>query len=60
MYVGISNDRMKHILGVARQCYKLAKEKYKLSEDDSRKAFMLGYLHDVGYEIQITQKKVIK
>ena len=48
--VGISNDRMQHILSVARQSYQIAKNKYQLSETDCRKAFMIGFLHDVGYE----------
>ena len=48
--VGISNDRMQHILSVARQCYQIAKNKYHLEETDCKKAFMIGFLHDVGYE----------
>jgi len=48
--VGISNDRMQHILSVARQCYQIANNKYHLEEADCRKAFMIGFLHDVGYE----------
>lgn len=48
--VGISNDRMQHILSVARQSYQIAKNKYHLEEADCRKAFMIGFLHDVGYE----------
>ena len=52
--VGISNDRMIHTLNVARQCYLIAKDKYQLSETDCRKAFMIGFLHDVGYEFSET------
>ena len=52
--VGISNDRMQHILSVARQCYQIAKNKYQLSEEECRKAFMIGFLHDVGYEFSET------
>jgi len=48
--VGISENRMKHILAVARQSFHIAKTKYNLSEDDCRKAFVIGYLHDIGYE----------
>lgn len=48
--LGISDDRMKHILAVARQAYNIARTKYKLNENDCRKAFIIGYLHDVGYE----------
>lgn len=45
----ISDNRMKHIIGVARQCYNISKQMSE-SEDFCRKMFMLGYLHDVGYE----------
>lgn len=48
--VGISNDRMMHTLQVARRCYQLAKEKYQLKETECRKAFVIGFLHDIGYE----------
>ena len=48
--VGISDNRMMHTLVVARQSYHIAKNKYHLSENDCRKAFMIGFLHDVGYE----------
>lgn len=46
----ITENKMKHILTVARQCYEIAKNKYKLEESDCQKAFMIGYLHDIGYE----------
>ena len=52
-YVGISENKMKHILGVARKCYNLAKQ-WELSEDEARQAYMVGYLHDVGYEFAST------
>lgn len=48
-FIGISETRMKHILGVARKCYALA-EKQGFDEDKCRRMFMLGYIHDVGYE----------
>lgn len=40
MFKKIIEDKMKHILQVARQAYKIAKEKYKLSEEDCRKALL--------------------
>lgn len=48
-YIGISEHRLHHILGVARKAYRLAKEMGK-DEDFARKCFMLGWLHDIGYE----------
>lgn len=49
-YIGISENRIKHIIGVARKSYQIAKEKYQLSEEDARKAFVIGFNHDIGYE----------
>ena len=37
------------MLGVARECYKLAK-KEGLSEEDARVYWLIGLLHDIGYE----------
>ena len=48
-YIGISEDRLHHILGVARKAYKIAKEE-GFDEDFARKMFMIGWLHDIGYE----------
>ena len=46
---GITENKLNHMLGVARKCYKLALEK-EYSEDEARKLFIIGYLHDIGYE----------
>lgn len=54
-YIGISDHRIQHMIGVARKCYQLAKEKYNMSEEDSRKYFVMGILHDIGYEF--TEKR---
>lgn len=48
-YIGISEDKLHHILGVARRCYEIAKER-EYSEEDARRLFMIGWIHDVGYE----------
>ncbi len=47
--IGISENRMNHILGVARKAYQIAKKEGK-DEEFCRKMFLTGYLHDVGYE----------
>lgn len=49
-YIGISDNRMQHIVAVARKCYKLAKTKHGMNETDAQKAFLMGFLHDIGYE----------
>lgn len=47
--IGISEDRLRHTLGVARKAYEIAKE---MGHDErfARRMFMLGWVHDVGYE----------
>ena len=43
----ITLDRLKHSLGVANKMRELAKDK---AEVDSNDAFILGLLHDIGYQ----------
>lgn len=50
MSIGVSEGRQKHIMAVARKMYDIvagSPEKFEISPED---AFLLGYLHDVGYE----------
>ena len=47
---GISVRKMSHMLSVARRCYDIAKDVYHLSEEESRKYFLMGLIHDFGYE----------
>ena len=53
MYIGISEDNLKHMLGVARKAYALCKD-FGLDEDYARHMFVLGYNHDIGYEFSET------
>lgn len=48
-FIGITDDRLHHIIGVARKCYKISKGLNK-PEDFCRRMFMIGWNHDVGYE----------
>ena len=48
-YIGIDENRLHHILGVARKAYELAIN-MGYGEGYARKMFMLGWCHDVGYE----------
>jgi predicted hydrolase (HD superfamily) len=48
--IGITDNRMDHTIAVARKCYDLARQEYGMSEENSRKAFIMGFLHDIGYE----------
>lgn len=45
----ISDNKLKHSLGVARRCAELAEE-YLLSEEEQKACFVMGFLHDIGYE----------
>ena len=47
-YIGITDNRLKHMRSVAEECYRLAKE-HGLDEDDARAAYVMGFLHDIGY-----------
>lgn len=46
----LSEDKVNHMLGVARLCYALALNKYKQSEQFCKKMWLIGYCHDIGYE----------
>ena len=45
----ISENKIKHSLGVARECREIARQK-GYSEDFSDAMFVMGLLHDIGYE----------
>ena len=45
----ITEDKLHHIIGVARKCYKIS-QLCGESENFCRKMFMIGWMHDVGYE----------
>lgn len=45
----ITENRLHHIIGVARKAYKIAKD-LGYDEDFARKCFALGWNHDIGYE----------
>ena len=55
-YIGISEDRLHHIIGVARKAYKIAKD-MGYEEDFCRRCFMLGWIHDIGYEFSENQSE---
>ena len=45
----ISENKLKHSLGVARQCEALANEN-GMTEEAQMACFVMGFLHDIGYE----------
>lgn len=46
----ITEDRLNHIIGVARKAYKLAEKIKPGDENYAREMFIMGFLHDIGYE----------
>lgn len=46
----ISAYRMAHQLGVARCVVELARQRGGYSDEELQELFLMGYLHDVGYE----------
>lgn len=45
----INENRLNHILAVARKAYKIAKD-FGYDEQFAREMFALGWNHDIGYE----------
>ena len=54
--IGISEDRLHHIIGVARKAYSIAKD---MGYDDyfAKKMFAIGWNHDIGYEFSKEAKE---
>ena len=52
----ISENKLKHILGVARACEKEAK-RLGLTKEEQDACFVMGFLHDIGYE-RITSENI--
>lgn len=45
----MDEDRIKHSISVARKMVEIAKIK-QLSDEEIKNCFIIGYLHDIGYE----------
>lgn len=46
-------ERMAHQLSVARRVVELARERGGYSEEELRQLFVMGYVHDLGYEFAV-------
>ncbi len=55
-FIGISDNRLHHMYGVAKKAYLIAKD-MGYNEDFARKMFVLGWNHDIGYEFSHTQEE---
>lgn len=53
----LTNYRTHHMLTVARKCYKIAKN---LGKDETfcQKMWLVGYLHNIGYEFNEEQHEI--
>ena len=47
--IGIGDDRLLHMRGVAERAYELAGELFHWPETKRREMFVLGFVHDIGY-----------
>ena len=56
MSIGINQNRLQHILVVARKVESLAREK-NWSEEKCQDMFSLGFVHDIGYEHATNQQE---
>ena len=52
----ISQDRLKHSIGVARKMYEMSLQR-GWNIEQSRKMFVLGFVHDIGYEFSNEQSE---
>lgn len=55
-FLGISDDRLKHVRGVAELMYRLSKELFGSNENQARVHYLLGFNHDVGYRFARDQR----
>ena len=53
--IKISNNRLLHSIGVARLMEEISKNIYRWDEEKCREMFILGFIHDIGYEYSKTQ-----
>ncbi len=55
--IKISNERLLHSIGVARLMEEISKNIYQWDEEKCQEMFVLGYLHDIGYEYSKIQSE---
>ncbi len=54
-YIGIDENRLKHVLQVGRKAQGLARDVFGWDGLRCRQMFILGFLHDCGYEFSVHQ-----
>lgn len=53
--VGITNERLMNMRQVGRVCAQAAKELFGYSQQECQQMFIMGFLHDIGYEFAKNQ-----
>ncbi|MDD7542352.1 MAG: HD domain-containing protein [Mobiluncus porci] len=54
-YIGIDDDRLRHMRGVGERAAELGRELFNWDEEKCKQMFVLGFLHDVGYQFSLDQ-----
>lgn len=55
-FIGITENKLHHMLGVAEECYKLAINK-GYDTDFAKTMYFLGFVHDIGYAFSKTSEE---
>ena len=55
--IGISDDRLQHVRGVATRAYQLSKRLFGWDENKAQEMFFLGFVHDAGYQFSANQRQ---
>ncbi|MFW0108996.1 HD domain-containing protein [Rothia sp. P7181] len=55
--LGISDKRLLHLRSVGRRAADLSRELFGFSPEKQRSMFVLGFLHDIGYEYTTDQRQ---
>ncbi|GGG73633.1 HD domain-containing protein [Corynebacterium pelargi] len=55
--IGISDDRLLHLRAVGRRAAELSRELFNFPPEKQRAMFVLGFLHDIGYEYATDQRQ---
>lgn len=56
-FIGIDDNRLLHVREVGRVCAELSESLFGWSDSKSREMFVLGFVHDIGYEYSSNQQQ---
>src|SRR5690625_5769046 len=55
-FIGIDDNRLLHVREVGRVCAELSESLFGWPDSKSREMFVLGFVHDIGYEYSSNQQ----